>query len=317
MNIVFIGSSHFGHRCLEACLGLQDLQVTGILSSPQKFSISYQPSGVTNVLHADFFGIAKKHGIPLHMLEQSMNEDGLYEAIVKCKPDMFLVAGWYHMIPKRWRKLAPAFGLHASLLPDYSGGAPLVWAMINGEKTTGITFFKLAGGVDEGPIVGQKATNILPDDTIATLYKRIEDLGVELLVEHLPLLANKTAILTDQDESQRRLVPQRAPKDGKIKWQQPAPQIYDFIRAQTHPYPGAFSHFRQSQINIWQSALLENDSDKNLQPGEIIILDNRLIVGCADHTCLELIQLSENNVETRAIEWAQSKTLEKGECFES
>jgi methionyl-tRNA formyltransferase len=82
-----------------------------------------------------------------------MNEPGLFQTVTSWNPDAFLVAGWYHMIPKIWRNLAPAYGLHASLLPDYSGGAPLVWAMINGETKTGVTLFQMDDGVDSGPIV--------------------------------------------------------------------------------------------------------------------------------------------------------------------
>ena len=93
------------------------------------------------------------------------------------------------MIPKRWRELAPAYGLHASLLPDYSGGAPLVWTMINGESETGTTLFKMDSGIDSGPIVGQKAEPIWNDDTIATIYERIESREIELIERYLPLLA--------------------------------------------------------------------------------------------------------------------------------
>ena len=85
-----------------------------------------------------------------------MNESLLIEKVNAWKPDLFIVVGWYHILPKSWRNLAPAYGMHASLLPNYSGGAQLFWAMINGEKKTGITLFKMDDGIDSGPIVGQK-----------------------------------------------------------------------------------------------------------------------------------------------------------------
>ena len=155
MNLVFIGSSHFALRCLETCLALPEVQIVGIVTSPKKFSISYRPSGVTNVLHQDLVEFAHSHAIPIITLMCTMNEPGLLEKIIEWKPNAFLIAGWYHMIPKRWREVAPAYGLHASLLPDYSGGAPLVWAMINGEKKTCITLFQMDDGVDSGPIAGK------------------------------------------------------------------------------------------------------------------------------------------------------------------
>lgn len=261
MNLVFIGSSTFGLRCLATCMEIPHLRISGIVTAPQSFAISYRPSGVTNVLHADVAGLGNLHTIPTQMLERSMNKPGLFEAVAEWKPDMFLVAGWYHMIPKRWRELAPAYGLHASLLPDYSGGAPLVWAIINGETKTGISLFQMDDGVDSGPIAGQKEEPIYPDDTIATLYARIEERGVELLRDKLPQLANGTLKLQLQNETKRRIMPQRSPKDGLIDWTQDAESIDRFVRAQTRPYPGAFTTLETKPLHIWRTQVVEAAND--------------------------------------------------------
>lgn len=261
MNLVFIGSSKFGLRCLSACLEMPELNVTGVVTSPQTFAISYRPSGVTNVLHADVADLANSHSIPVRMLERSMNEPGLFETVEEWNPDAFLVAGWYHMVPKRWRQLAPAYGLHASLLPDYSGGAPLVWAMINGEAKTGITLFQMDDGVDSGPIAGQQEEPIHPNDTIATLYARIEERGLELLHGALPQLARGTLKLQMQDETKRRIVPQRSPEDGLIDWTQDAKSIDRFIRAQTKPYPGALTTLAAKPVHIWRTQVVQATND--------------------------------------------------------
>lgn len=261
MNLVFIGASKFGLRCLSSCIEMPELNVTGIVTSPQSFAISYRPSGVTNVLHADLVRLAGIHSIPVRMLELTMNEPGLFETVSKWKPDAFLVAGWYHMIPKRWRQLAPAYGLHASLLPDYCGGAPLVWAMINGEPKTGITLFQMDDGVDSGPIAGQQEEPILPNDTIATLYARIEERGLALLRGALPLLANNSLKLHKQDESRRRIVTQRSPEDGLIDWSQNAESVDRFIRAQTKPYPGAFTTLADKPVHIWRTQVVQATND--------------------------------------------------------
>ncbi len=266
MNLVFIGSSTFGLRCLATCLELPELKVTGIVTSAETFEISYRPSGVTNVLHADVAGLANSNAIPFRTLDRSMNEPGLYEAVAEWDPDAFLVAGWYHMVPKRWRMLAPAYGLHASLLPEYSGGAPLVWAMINGETKTGITLFQMDDGVDSGPIASQKEEPINPNDTIATLYARIEQRGVEILRKALPQLASGTLKLCLQDENRRRTVPQRSPEDGLIDWTKDAGSIDRFIRAQTTPYPGAFTTLGGRPLHIW-CAQVAPASDQLQQSG--------------------------------------------------
>jgi methionyl-tRNA formyltransferase len=198
MNLVFIGASRFGLRCLELACSLPDCKLTGVVTAPQKFAISYRPEGVTNVLYADIASFAADRGLPCRTIGRAMGDPALLETVRAWKPEAFLVAGWYHMIPKAWRELAPAYGLHASLLPDYSGGAPLVWAMINGESRTGITLFQMDDGVDTGPIVRQVEEAIDDRDTIATLYARIEEQGLVLLRDALPRLATGTAVLQAQ-----------------------------------------------------------------------------------------------------------------------
>ncbi len=251
MKIVFIGSSTFGLRCLDACIETAGIDVVGLVTAPQTFAISYRPAGVTNVLHANMAGAAEARKIPFAVLQRSMNEPHLFDTVCAWRPDAFVVAGWYHMIPRRWRAFAPAYGLHASLLPDYSGGAPLVWAMINGETRTGITLFQMNDGIDSGPVAAQAEETIYGDDTIASLYARIEERGVELLQHALPALAKGTLTLHEQDEGLRRVFPQRSPEDGLIDWNQDVASIDRFIRAQTRPYPGAFSMLQGQRMTFW------------------------------------------------------------------
>jgi methionyl-tRNA formyltransferase len=291
VNLVFIGSTNFGLRCLSACLEIPSLNVVGVVTAPQTFAISYRPEGVSNVLYADVASFAADHDLPSRALVRSMGEPGLFEAVAAWKPHAFLVAGWYHMIPRKWREFAPAYGLHASLLPDYSGGAPLVWAMINGEPKTGITLFQMDNGVDSGPIAGQKEELIYPYDTIATLYARIEKRGLELLEETLPQLAHGDLILKAQDDSKRRVVPQRSPEDGWIDWNQDANTISRFIRAQTRPYPGAYTSFNGKPLNIWCAS--EDKIPDVIEPaGKVIRLENdRYLVTCGKQT-IELKEIS-------------------------
>ena len=285
MNLVFIGASKFGLRCLSACLKIPSLHVVGVITAPQKFSISYRPTGVNNVLFADVASFADEHTIPVRILDRSMNDQSLLDSVTSWKPDVFLVVGWYHMIPKRWRELAPAYGLHASMLPDYSGGAPLVWAMINGESKTGITLFQMDDGVDSGPIAGQKEERIAPDDTIGELYARIEERGLELLSDALPKLACGNLELRSQDEEKRRIVPQRSPEDGMIDWSTSATFIDRFIRAQTKPYPGAFSSLAGKPLHIWSAEV--STIQAKLMPGVVIRLnDNSYHVACGDKAIL-------------------------------
>lgn len=300
MRIVFIGATGFGLRCLDAVRSMPEVEIAGIVTAPARFPISYRPEGVTNVLYADFEDYGRAHSIPCAVIEDGMRGDALLEQATRWSPDVFLVAGWYHMVPRRWRAVAPAFGMHASLLPDYSGGAPLVWAMIEGEEKTGITLFQLGDGVDDGPILGQADTAILPEDDIATLYARIEDLGIALLRRHLPELAAGTAKLVEQDETRRRIVPQRGPEDGLIDWNQPAKRVHDFIRAQTRPYPGAFTDAFGEKTWIWKARLSDEPSPG---PGKLGGSAERVLIGCGDGRALEVISVAVDGEDVPVAQW--------------
>jgi methionyl-tRNA formyltransferase len=240
-------------RCLELARNLPGCEVVGVVTAPQTFSISYRPQGVTNVLYADVPGYASAHGLPHVVMAGGMDDPMLVQTVKSWLPDCFLVAGWYHMVPRAWRALAPAYGLHASLLPNYSGGAPLVWAMINGEPVTGITLFQMDDGVDTGPVAGQAEEQIRADDTIATLYERIEDKGLALLAQCLPAMARGSLQLKPQPQEGRRVMPQRSPEDGLICWDWSVKQVDRFIRAQTKPYPGAFAWAGDKKLTIWSA----------------------------------------------------------------
>jgi methionyl-tRNA formyltransferase len=310
-RVVFIGATKLGLRCLKQLTELPGCSVVGAVTASRIFQISYRPSGVTNVLHADIASYCSACGIPCEYLASGMSDPSLIARVGDWAPDAFLVAGWYHMIPVSWRTLAPAYGLHASLLPDYSGGAPLVWAMINGERQTGVTLFQLANGVDDGPVIDQAATTIADHDTIASLYARIEELALQVLARSMPRLADGTAILRVQDSDGRRLFPQRSPEDGLIDWTQPAERVRNFVRAQTHPYPGAFTHFRGSPLRVWEVQRFVGSAD-TVKTAEVEFRDGHVVVGCGD-TGLELTRLGNGERELSGAEWWRSQGLAAGE----
>ena len=257
MKIVFIGASAFGFECLESIRHIELIDVVGIISNEKKFPISYNKEGVDNVLFKDFGELAGNNDIPFYRMKENMKEEGLNFFLFSCKPDLVVVIGWYHMIPPQMLSQYVFTGIHASLLPDYSGGAPLVWAIINGEKKTGVTFFYFDEGVDSGDIIAQEEIDIYENDTIKTLYEKAELTGKNILIKYLPLLAVNQAPRIKQDESKRRIFPQRKPSDGEIDWNWESKRIKNFIRAQTKPYPGAFTLINNKKIIIWDADIVD------------------------------------------------------------
>jgi methionyl-tRNA formyltransferase len=244
--------------------------------------------------YCDYAPIAQKYGVPLYRDRSGFDAHACFDWLRELSFDLIIVLGWYYMVPKRVRELAPlgTVGIHASLLPLYRGGAPLVWALINGEDRVGATLFYFSDGVDDGDIIGSFKVSVERKDTISTIYSKVTAGSIELLKEMIPKIANGTAPRIQQDESLATHFPQRSPEDGEIDWSKNALDIFNFVRAQTKPYPGAYTYFRGKKLTIWEARLYEHSTfllNRNHTIGELAVSDDDpqgLIVYCGDHTPL-------------------------------
>lgn len=215
----------------------------------------------------------EKYQVPYYMVESIKGEQA-YELIVENKPDLLVVLGWSEILPERILKIPTigTIGTHASLLPHNRGSAPINWAIIHGEKVTGNTMMWLAKDVDAGDIIDQIAFPITVYDTCKTLYDQVAVTNatmLEKLIDNLEKGIISSALV--KNETDEPILPRRRPKDGVIHWNQKGYQIYDFIRALTKPYPGAYSYLNGEKWLIWEATLLPLSSTTNgLKPGEIL-----------------------------------------------
>jgi methionyl-tRNA formyltransferase len=250
-------------------------EVVAVYTMPREFKISYANEPVKAVTHKSFEEIANRYNIPLITVTGKMKD--YTESIKNFNPDFILVIGWYFMIPKEIRdipKLGCA-GMHASLLPKYRGGAPINWAIINGESRSGISFFYFEEGVDTGDIIGQKEYQITLRDTCQTVYDKAVRAAGELIKEYIPLIRDGQAPKIKQDQSKATIFPQRKPEDGEIDWNKSAFEIYNWIRAQTQPYPGAFTYRKGEKLLIWETKFYDfYEDEKQLQPGQVMEILN-------------------------------------------
>lgn len=254
-NIVFFGATALGYLCCERLIK-NGIAISAIFTIPKQFNISYAgDKPVNNVLHQDFHELGEIYNIPVVSVEGKMN--AYVEVLAGYSPALMIVVGWYYIIPKSLREIAPlgCVGIHASLLPKYRGGAPLVWAMINGEKETGISLFHFDDGVDTGDIVAQKKLTINTEDNISHLLKKVEVASIEIVDEFIPMLLNGTAPRLKQDHNDATEYPQRKPEDGEIDWRWNDEQINNFIKAQTKPYPGAFTYVNGRKLMLWDAEI--------------------------------------------------------------
>jgi len=273
MRIALLSSTQFGRRCLEeGVLPAEDVEVAGVLTTPQAIRISYSDDPVRIRTHADFTDLARRAGGEVVTLAGKVTAESYREPLTRWRPDLLLALGWYYMVPRSVREMAPmgCAGIHASLLPKYRGGAPIPWAIIHGESRTGVSLFYLADGVDDGDLIGQAAFPITLQDTCATVYEKATRAAVSLLRERLPQMARGTAPRIVQDESQATYVDQRAPEDGRLPWPEKfARQAHDWVRAQTRPYPGAFTFLGDEKVTLWATSLPDRPAWPDAAPGAV------------------------------------------------
>ena len=161
-----------------------------------------------------------------------------------------------------------ALNLHGSLLPKYRGRVPINWAIINGEKETGVTLHYMTRKADAGDIVDQEKIEITNDDTAKTLFCKADKAAALLLDRALPLLKDGKAARIPQDDSKATTFGGRKPADGQIDWSKPADEIRNLIRAVTLPYPGAFSYITDRKVFFWAADVVA--ADRKAMPGTVL-----------------------------------------------
>lgn len=212
--------------------------------------------------------LAGKYGIPVHTPE-SVNTADWTERILSWEPDIIFSFYYRNMIKEEILNIPVlgAFNMHGSLLPRYRGRAPINWAVLHGEKETGVTLHHMVKRADAGDIVDQEAVPIGPDDTARDVFKKAVKAARSVLERQLGAITNGTAPRRKQDESESSYFGRRKPEDGLIDWTAGAQQIYNLIRAVTHPYPGAFTAAHGKKLFIWRARAVQEINGK---PGEIV-----------------------------------------------
>jgi methionyl-tRNA formyltransferase len=247
-RVTFIGSKQLGISALKKIYEISPSHLNSIIT------IDDQYDGDRCMLN-EFNEFAKQTHNKISVLSDSSK---LVRIIEDDRPDLCIVVGWYWLINKEILGKVPSgfVGIHASMLPKLRGGAPLVWAILNGFKETGASLFYFDKGMDSGDIIGQMKLEIKENDTIHDLLKNAESSIMKLLEESYPLVLNGRAVRICQDHSKASYCSQRRPEDGRISWQMTNVEIYNAIRAQAHPYPGAFcltSH--NKKLYLWSSKI--------------------------------------------------------------
>ena len=265
MRLIFIGYHNVGYACLETlielCRGLGD-EIVAV--------VTHEDDPRENIWFASVAKAAFDNYLPVYQPRDP--NDPAFVAVLKRLEADFLFSCYYRHMLKRPVLELPRLGalnMHGSLLPRYRGRCPVNWVLINGESETGVTLHYMEEKADQGDIVGAKRVPITPEDTALTLFARLTVAAGALMRECYPLLRTGRAPRAPQDHAQASYFGGRTPEDGLIHWQQSALQIYNLMRAVTHPYPGAFTYLGGRKLFIWAGRPLAAPAGDPHLPGRV------------------------------------------------
>lgn len=267
MKVVFMGTPDFSVGTLEAILEAGH-QVTAVVTQPDKPKGRGKEMQFTPVKE-----VALKHNIPVFQPEKIKDSQAV-EVLRGFDADIAVVIAFGQIVSKEILEMYPygCINVHASLLPAYRGAAPYQWAVINGEKVTGVTTQQMNEGVDTGDIIQQMEVEIAPDETAGSLYDKLSEAGARLCVQTLEALENKTATFTKQDESKSSHAKKLDKQFGNIDWTMPAEKIEQLVRG-LNPWPSAYTKLDGKMLKIWKAKVLPEDSEK--VPGETVSYDKK------------------------------------------
>ena len=288
MRTVWVSFDTIGRDCLEAA-AQAGAEIVGVVTLPGP--IDPNRSG-----QCAFDDVAVRVGAALHET-RDVNSDDTVAFVRALDPDLVFVVGWSQLVRQPFIELASegVFGMHPTLLPRHRGRAPIPWAILSGLARTGVTLFEIVDPTaDSGAIVGQVEVPVSADETATSLFASLAAAHVALISELVPQLLQRSAPRIAQDAERASSWPRRVPADGIIDWETRAPYLYDWVRAQTRPYPGAFTFLGDEKVIVWGARPV--DFAGPAAAGTIVELQaERPVVACGEGGLL--LEEFESNAE--------------------
>lgn len=292
MKIIFMGSPDFAVPSFHAVFDFaksQKAKVTAVFTQPDRASgrrLQLKPCAMASV--------AAEKKIPLHQPVSLRKGDEApieIKFLQKEKPDLIVVVAYGLILPKEVLEI-PKHGclnVHASLLPQYRGAAPVQWSLADGQKETGVTIMKLDEGLDTGPIIFQERCAIGENEWGDELMTRLATLGADVLKRTLPLYLEGKLTPQAQDHTKASLTRLLKKADGEIDWERSATDIRNRLRG-FYPWPGGFTAFKQETIKVHRATISDGQSAR--PPGEIVaVSESGIDVACGEGTLLTLTEI--------------------------
>lgn len=281
MNIVFMGTPEFAVPSLKI-LGENGYNIKAVVTVPDK------PKGRgLNVQKSDVKEFALEKGYKI-LHPAKLKDESFINELRELNADLFIVVA-FRILPQEVYMMPRlgTFNLHASLLPKYRGAAPINWAIINGDKVTGVTTFFLDKSVDTGKIIEQREIEISEDDNAGSLHDKLKELGAETVLSTVKKIEAGNIELMPQNNTEATKAPKIFKDDCRIDWTGLADEIHNKIRGLS-PYPAAWTLLNYKNLKIFKSGKTHIQSNEN--PGFTDITDGRIFVNTADKK-LEIVEL--------------------------
>lgn len=311
MRLIFCGTPQFAVPTLEKLIAEQftiDLVVTNP-DEPSGRGYSLQPPPVKVA--------AERAGLKVFQPAQ-LKDPVTQKYLSEFHPDAIVVVAYGHIVPP-WLIALPRLGcinLHASLLPKYRGAAPIAWAIIRGERVTGVTTMKIDPGLDTGDILLERTVEIGDEDTTPTLSEKLSTLGAGVIGATLLGLERGEIVPRPQDSSRATLAPRLKKEDGRIDWSLTAEEIGRRVRG-LQPWPGAYTSFRGKRLQIWVARPRPSPSPGQAQPGSLDHENGKLLIACGGSSALEVHELQlEGRKRVPARDFLNGARLKPGEKAE-
>jgi methionyl-tRNA formyltransferase len=302
-----MGTPEFALPSLHILLE-QSYDICGVVTAPDKPRGRGQQVSSTPVK-----GFALQHNLPL-LQPENLKDQAFISEVQQLAPDLMVIVA-FRILPREVYTIPPfgAFNLHASLLPKYRGAAPINWAIIKGEKESGVTTFFLQDKVDTGSVLLQARVKIDEEETAGELHDVLSDVGAEIVLQTVRLIERGKAQPLVQDESRACPAPKIFKDDCRINWVQSSQQVHDFIRGLS-PSPASWTIHRGKIIKIYRSKIVELPSPA---PGMVLKrTPGTLLVGTGQGA-VSLLEVQQEGRRSLGIEeFLRGYTIEEGEMFE-
>ena len=309
MRVIFMGTPDFATGTLEEIV-LAGHEVVGVVTQPDK------PKGRGKTLMpTPVKEVAMKYELPVYQ-PKKVREPEFVEILRSLKPDVMVVAAFGQIISKEILEM-PKYGcinVHASLLPAYRGAAPIQWAVINGEKESGVTIMQMDEGIDTGDMIEKVVVSIAEDETGGSLFEKLSQAGAKLCVKVLKALEEGKAVREKQpEESTTPYAKMIDKKMGAINWENSAKEIEQLIRG-LNPWPSAYTKLQGKTLKIWKAEVLfEHSHDA---PGQVVQVTKDSIVVQTGQGRLKILELQlEGKKRMDAASFLRGYALKEGESF--